>query len=184
MPVVNIRKLGELQFRANKCSYGSECPLDDPVWLFSQVGPGTAACCPSVPARLQPKLSAGICTDVHSHFARQGEWDDGEVGQSSILRQVISVNEFLFSCKSCDWLHQTPLADTMWRLQCKKCMLCRAIPALLLSYLQHILCASDLIQPLFDWETPTVQLRNINLYGYLHSSVKYWTPCLLNSMPE
>lgn len=103
MPVVKPRKPGKLQFRANKCSHGSEYPLDDPVWLFSQAGPGTAACCPSVPARFQPKqLPTGTCTDVHSHFARQGGGDDGEVVQSSVLMQVISVSEFLFSCKSCD----------------------------------------------------------------------------------
>lgn len=103
MPVVNPRKWGELQFRANECLHGSEYPLDDPVWLFSQGGPGTAACCPSVPARLQPKqLPAGTCTDVHSHFARQGGGDDEEVVQRSVLRQIISVNEFLFSCKRCD----------------------------------------------------------------------------------
>lgn len=75
--VVNPRKpavqsKGELQFRANKCSHGSEDPLDDRVWLFSQVGPETAASCPSVPAMLQPKkqLPTGTCTGVHSHFAK------------------------------------------------------------------------------------------------------------------
>lgn len=87
MPVVNPMKPGELQFRANKCSHGSEYPLDDPVWLFSQAGLGTAACCPSVPARLQPKKRpTGTCTDVHSYFARQGGGDDGEVVQSFVFK--------------------------------------------------------------------------------------------------
>lgn len=108
MAVVNPRKpavqsKGELQFRANKCSHGSEYPLDDPVCLFSQAGPGTASSCPSVPARLQPKqLPTRTCTGVHSHFARQRGGGDGEVVQSSVLRQILSVNEFLFSYKSSD----------------------------------------------------------------------------------
>lgn len=96
----------------------AEDPLDDLVWLFSQGGPGAAACQPSVPARLQPKqLSAETRTDSGSHFGRWGGGNEGGVVQSSVLRRIISVNEFLFSCKSCDWLHQTPLADKIWRAE-------------------------------------------------------------------
>ena len=103
--VVSPRKPGELWFRANRCSRWllRIHSLEDPAWLFSQGGPGAAACRPSVPARLQPKqLPAGTHTDAHSHFGRQGGGDEGGVVQSSMLRRIISVNEFLFSCKSCD----------------------------------------------------------------------------------
>lgn len=41
-------------------------------------------------------------TDARSHFGRQGRGEEGGVVQSSVLRRIISVNEFLFSCKSCD----------------------------------------------------------------------------------
>lgn len=81
----------------------AEDPIDDPVRLFGQGGLGAAACWPSVPARLQPnQLPTGTRIDAHSHFGRQGGGDKGGVVQSSVLRRIISVNEFLFSCKSPD----------------------------------------------------------------------------------
>lgn len=47
--------------------------------------------------------------------AREGG-EGGEV-QNAILRGIFGVNKFLCSCWSCDWLHQTPLADKIWRAE-------------------------------------------------------------------
>lgn len=131
-------------------SLAAEDLIDDPARLFIQGGLGAAACQPSVPARLQPKqLSTGTHSDACSQFGRRGEAGKRGVAQSCVSRRIISVNEFLFSSKSCDWLHQTPLADKIWRAQYKKCM-CYAEP-----YLSY--CSPTC-------STPCVPLTSFKLY--------------------